>query len=165
MTESDDHDPFNNPELAHPRARELMTEPFFWDCVDEMAPFGSDEGAESYYEFRNWRLDRPDRPLTECFNWILAGQLEQYNDSLCSDEQVVQDLKNPGAAFMADSYDMFTLDVTIIATALSQLMDEGKIDSSAKPYVQVALTRQKNPAVGFFELPTLIAIERVVGAA
>ncbi len=36
MTE---HDPFNEPERAHPRARELMSESFFWDCVDEEAPF------------------------------------------------------------------------------------------------------------------------------
>lgn len=56
MSDDDtDHDPFNEPETAHPRARELMDEEFFWDCVDEEAPFGSDEGHDAYFEFRRWR--------------------------------------------------------------------------------------------------------------
>lgn len=29
---------------AHPRAIELVPEDFFWSCIDELAPFGSDEG-------------------------------------------------------------------------------------------------------------------------
>lgn len=48
-----DHDPFNEPETAHPRARELMWEPIFWDCADEAAPFGSDEGFDAYYDVSN----------------------------------------------------------------------------------------------------------------
>ena len=42
-----EHDPFNEPELAHPRARELMLETFFRDCTNEDAPFGSGEGTIS----------------------------------------------------------------------------------------------------------------------
>ena len=53
-----DHDPFNDPETARPRARELMTEKVLWDCVDEDAPFGSDEGHDAYYEFRAWREEK-----------------------------------------------------------------------------------------------------------
>ncbi len=30
-----------NKEFAHPRAIELIPEDFFWDCVDELAPFFS----------------------------------------------------------------------------------------------------------------------------
>lgn len=165
MTESDHHDPISNPELAHPRARELMTEPLFWDCLDELAPFGSDEGAECYGEWRNWRSEYPDRPLTECFDWILGGHLQSYNSILCSVDQIAEDVKNPNNTFLADAYDIFTMDITIIATALSQLMDEGKIDSDAKPYIQVAICRQKHPLVGIFPDSTLSAIERVVSAA
>ena len=57
MTE---HDPFNEPETAHARVRALMVESFFWDCVDEAAPFGSDEGNEAYYEWRNWLDENPE---------------------------------------------------------------------------------------------------------
>ncbi|MDB4766498.1 molybdate metabolism regulator, partial [bacterium] len=77
-----DHDPFNDPKLAHPRARELMPEAFFWSCVNELAPFGSDEGSDAYYEWRRWRAGNPNSPLTKCMAWIMDGQLPGYNESL-----------------------------------------------------------------------------------
>jgi uncharacterized protein YfeS len=160
-----DHDPFNDPETAHPRARELMVEPMFWDCVDEAAPFGSDEGSDAYYEWRNWREENPDKPLTECFNWILDGQLDAYNDTLASDEQIERDAQNPGDAFLAEHFDGFTLDTTIIATGLGQLMDEGTIDADAKPFIRVAIRRQRNPKACRYDVETLDAIARVVDAA
>jgi len=160
-----DHDPFNEPETAHNRARELMVEPFFWDCADERAPFGSDEGSEAYYEWRDWRENNPAKPLTECLSWILDGNLSGYNESLCEEEQIERDLSNPSDAFLADHYDMFTLDTTIIATALGQLMDEGTIDTEAKQYVNVAIRRQSYPGVHEYLAETLTAIQRVVDAA
>lgn len=51
---NDEHDPWNNPEDRHPRANELMADEL-WSCVDEDAPFGSDEGALAYDEYRAWR--------------------------------------------------------------------------------------------------------------
>ncbi len=134
-----DHDPFNEPETAHPRARELMVEPLFWDCVDEAAPFGSDEGSDAYYEWRNWREENPDAPLIQCFNWILDGRLVDYNDDLASESQIELDVKNPDDAFLGEHFDIFTLDTTIIATGLGQLMDEGTIDSEAKPFIHIAI--------------------------
>ena len=35
------------PEFAHPRARTLFHEPFFWDGIDDHAPWGSDEGSDA----------------------------------------------------------------------------------------------------------------------
>jgi hypothetical protein len=76
MTDDDnDHDPFNEPERAHPRARELLVEDFLWDCADEEAPFGSDEGHDAYYEYRRWRASAPAAPLTDCLSWIMSDRL------------------------------------------------------------------------------------------
>jgi uncharacterized protein YfeS len=163
-----DHDPFNEPEAAHPRARELMTEEFFWDCVDEEAPFGSDEGHDAYYEFREWRRRNKEKPLTDCLAWIMQGEdLNHYNDEICSDEAVDLALENPAEAFLADAYDMFTLDATVIATSLGQLLDEGRIDPAAKPYIRVAIKRQLHPKVVTSERrkKVLLAVRRVVDAA
>jgi uncharacterized protein YfeS len=163
-----DHDPFNEPETAHPRARELMTEEILWDCVDEEAPFGSDEGDDAYYEFRAWRKRNKKKNLTACLVWIMQGEeLKNYNDELCSDEIIERDLENPDEAFLADAYDVFTLDTTVIATALGQLLDEGRIDVDAKPYVRVAIKRQLHHKVVTSEhrKNILMAIQRVVEAA
>ena len=46
---------------------------------------------------------------------------------------------------MSEAFDIFTLDTTVIGTALGQLIDEGVIDASAKPYIRVAIARQLNP--------------------
>ncbi|WP_442508365.1 molybdate metabolism regulator [Novipirellula sp. SH528] len=142
MTE---HDPFNEPEIAHPRARELMTEPLFWDCVDESAPFGSDEGSVAYYEWRSWREENQNVSLSDCFAWILNGELSDY-----------------ALAYESDDWDSFTLDATIIATGLGQLMDEGTIDNDAKPFLKIAIQRQRVPGAGQFDSTALDAIERVV---
>lgn len=162
-----DHDPFNEPETAHPRARELMAEPFLWDCLDEESPFGSDEGHEAYYEFRAWRQRHPKSKLVECFDWILVGELENFSEALCSEEAIARDLRDPDAAFLADHYDMFTLDTTIISTALGQLLDEGRIDEDAKPFVRIAIRRQRHPKVvtSPHREEILTAVERVIDAA
>jgi uncharacterized protein YfeS len=162
MTE---HDPFNEPETAHPRARELMREPLFWDCVDEAAPFGSDEGSDAYYEWRSWRNANPNTPLTHCFDWILDGNLDAYDDMLVSDSQIENDIANPEDALLGNQYDIFTLDTTIIATGLGQLLDEGRIDPDAKQYIHIAITRQRHPSVGHYDMVTLNAIARVVDEA
>ncbi len=60
---------------------------------------------------------------------------------------------------------MFTQDVTVIATGLGQLIDEGYIDNDAKPYLHVAINRQRQPGAGVFEASTLDAIAQVVDKA
>jgi uncharacterized protein YfeS len=163
----EDRDPFSAPETAHPRALDLMQEEFFWDCVDEEAPFGSDEGHDAYYEFRRWRSDHESAPLVECLDCIMEGQLERYSGGLCSDERVEADIKNPDGAFLSKSYDTFTLDATVIATGLAQLLDEGRIDSEAKPYLHVAVSRQSHPRVISSDRrrEILLAVARVINAA
>ena len=162
-----EHDPFNEPETAHPRARELMPEPVLWDCVDEEAPFGSDEGHDAYYEFREWRSTHPNVKLVECLAWIMEDELASYTLALAEDAHVEADLESPEDAFLADSYDVFTLDATVIATGLGQLLDEGRIDQEAKPYLRVAIARQMHPKVltSAKRRQVLQAIARVVDFA
>jgi len=115
---SEDHDPWNEPSHRHPRAQELMAAAL-WDCVDEAAPFGSDEGADAYEDFREWRLKNSDAPLMKCIEWV--GDEENYSDE-------------------------FTFDATIIATVLGQLVLEGRIDPDAKPVAHKAIQRQLKDA-------------------
>jgi hypothetical protein len=84
----------------HPRAQTLMA-PELWDCVNEDSPFGSDEGADAYYENRAWRSENPKAPLVDCIAW--TGDESQYSDA-------------------------FTFDATVIATVLGQLVDKGRIE-------------------------------------
>ena len=41
---------------ANPKAQALMTDEFYWSPIEETAPFGSDDGSDAAYGFREWRL-------------------------------------------------------------------------------------------------------------
>jgi uncharacterized protein YfeS len=41
---------------AHPNAQALMTDEFYFSPGEETAPFGSDDGWDAAYGFREWRL-------------------------------------------------------------------------------------------------------------
>jgi len=41
---------------AHPNAQALMTDDFYFSPGEETAPFGSDDGWDAAYGFREWRL-------------------------------------------------------------------------------------------------------------
>lgn len=52
-------------ENAHPNAKALMKDEFFWSPVEETAPFGSDDGWEAAHGFRTWRIqNRTGNPVT-----------------------------------------------------------------------------------------------------
>jgi uncharacterized protein YfeS len=137
--QDDDHDPWNEPSHRHPRASELMRDDMFWDCVNELAPFGSDEGADAYALYREWRKVNLESPLTECLSWILADIHADYSDGLQAGF-LIGSLEEPAAGL--DYPDAFTLDATIIAVVLGQLVDEGRIDGEAKSFAYIAIDRQ-----------------------
>lgn len=53
-----------SPEDYHPRARELLDDPFYWDCVNDFSPHGNDAGADLLEEYRDWlKVHREGQPL------------------------------------------------------------------------------------------------------
>jgi uncharacterized protein YfeS len=38
----------------HPRAREILDDPFFWECADAFSPNGNDTGADLLEAYRDW---------------------------------------------------------------------------------------------------------------
>lgn len=132
-----------NEEQSHPRAIELIPEAFFWDCSDELAPFGSDEGDTALAEYRRYKQENPKNTIVDCMKWTIEGvgemDIEEYNSSLLSPEKIKAQVEDPN--FDVQQY-VYTLDVSIIATGFGQLADEGKIDGEVKPLIEIALERQ-----------------------
>lgn len=128
---------------AHERAIALIPDEFFWSCIDELAPFGSDEGDMALAEFRGWRAENPDTPTLECLIWTITsvGEMEfpDYNRLLVNREKVLAQIEDE--AFDDDQY-IHTLDVSVIATGFGQLVDEGVIDPANKEVIQIAIDRQ-----------------------
>jgi len=132
-----------NIEHASKRSIKLIPEDFFWDCTDELAPFGSDEGDTALAEFRDWRKANPGTPTIECLKWTIesVGEMdfEDYNDSIIDAQLIQQQVEDKD---FDDQQYIFTLDVSVIATGFAQLVDEGVIDPANKPVINIALERQ-----------------------
>lgn len=131
-------------DFAHERAKELIPEEFFWSCIDELAPFGSDEGDTALAEYRDWRKQNPDTPTIECLRWVIesVGEMDfaNYNNSLLDRIKVEDAIKDED---FDDQQYIYTLDNSVIATGFAQLVDEGIIESANKPLIQLAIDRQK----------------------
>jgi uncharacterized protein YfeS len=128
---------------AHPRALELIPDDFFWDCTDELAPFGSDEGDQALHEFQSWRKENVDGPIELCLAWTIesVGEMDfsEYTDAIFDESTVRIQVEDPE---FDDQQLIYATDVSVIATTFSQLVVEGKIDASAKPIARRAIKRQ-----------------------
>lgn len=60
---------------AHPNAQALMTDEFYLNPGEETAPFGSDDGWDAAYGFREWRLlNKSASPVTFLKDLIVRWQ-------------------------------------------------------------------------------------------
>lgn len=129
---------------AHARAIELLTEDFFWSGSDELSPFGSDEGHTALCKFRKWRKKNKKISVGYCIAGVIesVGEFDDYDDY--NEENLVDELKIK-SQIDNDEFDdqqyIFTIDTSVIATALGQLVDEGLIEVDYKYFVQVAINR------------------------
>lgn len=127
---------------AHQRAKQLVPEEFFWSCVDELAPFGSDEGDTALAEFRDWRKRNPTTPTIECLKWVIesVGEMdfEEYNEGLLNPAKVKEAIQDED---FDDQQYIYTLDNSVIATGYAQLVDEGVIEVQNKPIIRLAIDR------------------------
>lgn len=128
---------------AHQKAIELIPEDFFWDCIDELAPFGSDEGDTALAEFRDWRKENPTIPTLECLKWVIesVGEIDfaDYNSEILSRAKIKSQLEDED---FDDQQYIYTLDISVIATGFAQLVDEGIIEVENKEIIQLAIDRQ-----------------------
>lgn len=130
-------------DYAHPKAIELIPEDFFWSCIDELAPFGSDEGDMALAEFRDWRKENPTTPTLECLKWVIESvgemEFEDYNQEILSRTKIKSQLEDED---FDDQQYIYTLDISVIATGFAQLVDEGIIEGVNKKIIQLAIHRQ-----------------------
>ncbi|MFN3404234.1 MAG: hypothetical protein ACK40G_09090 [Cytophagaceae bacterium] len=61
------------PETAHPRAKELFDEDFYWDMEEESSPFGNDDGYEALHGFINWRKKNKNQSPVRYLQHLLAS--------------------------------------------------------------------------------------------
>jgi uncharacterized protein YfeS len=126
---------------SHPRAREALVEPFFWDASDPCAPFGDETGQEVLEAFRDFRVEEPRGAALS----LLAELLERWEIADGSWDTV--DADEVQALGADDELGLLVRDEAILALAFAQIIVEGRVDPEVRRRALVALTRQGLPAL------------------
>ena len=129
---------------AHPIAKRLMSEEFYWSPIEETAPFGSDDGADAYAGFADWRqTHRTDNPKQFLMEQIEYWGYPTFDLNETSFEKLKPYLKQSdlGIRFMSG------IDAAIAAIAFGQLYLEGTVDKNFKGLAVTSIKRQLNPEV------------------
>jgi uncharacterized protein YfeS len=108
----------------HPRAREILDDPFFWDCVDDFSPNGNDTGADLLESYRDWLKRHAD------------GQPIQFL------ERLAKQWGYTGFEVMDDE----VRDEAAIALAFADIKLRATCDQRARRLALEAIERQQNQA-------------------
>ncbi|MEO5728963.1 MAG: hypothetical protein ABI134_14930 [Byssovorax sp.] len=146
-------------EEAHPKAREALTDAFFWDTEDAGSPLGGDTGRDVLEALHAAREEDPRGSTIAVLDEILA-RWEVANDSWdVVSEREVQIIGED------DEFSLLTRDEAILALAFAQLVVEGRVDAEVRRRALLALTRQTLPALlhgwGDKRLERALRVERM----
>ncbi|MEO7327181.1 MAG: hypothetical protein ABI193_01295 [Minicystis sp.] len=129
------------PEDAHPKAREALTDRFFWDANDVGSPLGGDTGIEVLDALRDYRAEKPKGDPTVVLDELLV-RWEVSNEGWDAvSEATVQEL---GAE---DEFSLLTRDEALLALTFAQIVVEGKVHHELRRRALLALRRQALPAL------------------
>ena len=122
---------------SHPKFRKHFTDDFYYDCTDEEAPFGSDEGWDTFYlivdEVRQNKAFNFIEQLPEIVSY--DGSMTYYPPTDLTYEVVEKLLKE-------DEMHLTNSDMAVYATAFSQIKITGRIDSELKELALNAMKRK-----------------------
>jgi uncharacterized protein YfeS len=125
-----------SPENAHPNARKLLTEEFYWSPMEETGPFGSDDGSDSFFGFHAWRQENTNEsPLT-----YLEELIDEWGyPTFDMHETDVNTIRNINSRMLTGT------DNAIIAVGFGQFVLEGKIDNGLRELTKKAIQRELTP--------------------
>ncbi len=131
-----------SPETAHPNAKKLMTEDFFWSPIEETGPFGSDDGSDAFYHFKDWREEnKTTSPVV-----FIKELIENWGYSPFDLNELNADaIQNYISASSTGSMTLIGQDNAVIATGFGQFVLEGKIDEDIKTLTEIAVKRELLP--------------------
>jgi uncharacterized protein YfeS len=127
-------------EDSHPRAREVLSDAFFWDASDPCGPFGNETGLDVLKAVDERDDDDPAGLIA-----LLQTMLARWE--VVDDHWDVIDEDDVQAIGADDETSLLTRDEAIIALAFAQIVVEGRLDAEVRRRAMVALARQSLPAL------------------
>lgn len=114
---------------AHPNAKALMTEEFYWSPIEETAPFGNDDGFDAGYGFRQWRqLNRSQSPVVYLNDLIKSWQYPYFDYNEMDTAKIaayISSRDNPDEKEMQSRLELFKEAIKMSAdTSMKKMTDE-----------------------------------------
>ena len=129
---------------AHPKARLLMKDSFFFKSPDEAGPFGNNDGLIAFTALHEWRQTNKTGDLKV----LLTTLVNDFGyPKFDLDETDILKLTPYLQQYEFGSRFISGTDAAIIAIAFGQLYLEGTIDRDFKEMAKTAIRRQLNPGL------------------
>lgn len=134
----DDEETGPHPKTSHPKFTEHFTEDFYYDCGEEYAPFGSDEGSDTLYAIT---LEIRKKPKLDFYKFpkilIENDWGMKYYPADSVDENFIKNMSGEEEMNVVQS------DMVTYAAAFAQIKMTGKIDERLKLRAINAMKRFK----------------------
>jgi uncharacterized protein YfeS len=143
-------------ETAHPNAKKLLVDNFYWSPIDESGPFGNDDGSDAVYGFKDWRpANLSTSPVSYLKALIKDWGYETPDWYEMRPEKIEEFIETPVKVNMSGAVQysklgdrtLLGLDNAIIAVAFGQYAHEGLIDAELKNLASIALKRELLPVL------------------
>ena len=127
---------------SHPNFRKHFTDELYYDCGDEEAPFGSDEGADTLAQIRE------DFRKSKSFDFVGFPKklIEKYWEMVYYPATDL-DKNSIESLLKTDETNLIQSDMVTYATAFAQIKISGKIDVELKNLALNAMKRLGTSAV------------------
>jgi uncharacterized protein YfeS len=122
----------------HPKARDVLDDPFFWECADDLAPNGNDTGADLLEDYRRWDKRNRTRSPLAFLDWLLKRWAIRPIDWSVTDEDAVRRLNRD------DPLRLSICNEAVIALAFAVLKRRAKCPADV---IQMALAGLARTAI------------------
>lgn len=139
-----------HPLTSHPRFREHFTAEFYYDCADDEAPFGSDDGNDTLHHLCEYVKKMREANLMDFPRQLQQGdwELEWFEPTPPTEAAVKAILARGEIAGLPVASHLLACDHVIVAVALGQIKIMGRIFDRLREMALNALRRM----VLFFQL-------------
>ncbi len=131
----------------HPNARALLGPESELVAAIDIGPLGSDRGHDAFHEFFGWRGENPTATMGALVSRIEESFEIAYDAKVLRTAVIERQLAQEHAGDVDFDEKVYVADETVIASALAQLLSEGKCDADAHPALAIAFSRQAHPLV------------------
>ncbi|WP_017298416.1 hypothetical protein [Nodosilinea nodulosa] len=129
------------PENGHVNAQSLLIESYYWDCVDENSPLGSDTGADilSFYS-KAITSDRELDPVK-----FIESTLESWE--MLIDDWSLSDEASIKQRMVDDPHTIRVSNEAVIALAFAMYVMHGDVDPRIRDMAIIAVDRESTQAL------------------